>query len=232
MVSYPIDGAGVKRRGVCIRVGNRPFLDTLAQKNNVRTGHSLNRTIGRDVYTLKMNHRDHIYDQILVLRSREADASALDELLTRWQERLWRHARRLTGDSEIAWDILQETMFMISRRIACLEDPAAFSAWAYRIATNLCHDYFRKTRRERTIKALYEQPSGRNNSRDPVAALDLKEALAELSGPEQTLISLRYEEGFSVKEMADILGIPAGTVKSRLFTARQTIRSLIEEKQR
>lgn len=155
--------------------------------------------------------------------------AALDELLTRWQERLWRHAARLTDDSEAAWDILQETMLVISRRITHLTDPAAFSAWAYKIATNQCRDFFRKKhRRHHLMEAHYEeQPTA--EQRNHASVMDLQAALGQLSGPQQTLLSLRYEEGFSVSEIAGILGIQAGTVKSRLFTARQQLRPLLEE---
>jgi len=179
-----------------------------------------------------MDHRDYIYDQILVLRCREADVAALDELLIRWQERLWRHAMRLTGDYEASWDILQETMMAISRRISHLSDPAAFWAWAYRITTNQCRDYFRKKkRRERLIEALYQQPWPTGSVRKDEGTLDLRAALATLPGAQQALLTMRYEEGFSIDEIAHILGIPAGTVKSRLSTARQNLRSLIKEQE-
>ena len=176
-----------------------------------------------------MNHNDQIYDQLLVVRCQEGDAAALDELLTRWQERLWRHAVRLTGDSEAAWDVLQETMVAISRRITRLGDPAAFPAWAYKIATNQCHDFFRrKHRRHRLTEAFCEQQPV-EKQQDHAVVMDLQAALAQLPGAQQTLLSLRYEEGFSVAEIAGILGIRVGTVKSRLFTARQQLRSLLEE---
>jgi len=177
-----------------------------------------------------MNHRDQIHDQWLVVRCQEADAAALDELLTRWQERLWRHAVRLAGDSEAAWDILQEAMVAISRRITRLADPAAFPAWAYKITTNQCRDHFRKKHRQRrTIEAYYErQPVV--EQRDHASVMDLRSAMKELPGPQQTLLSLRYEEGFSVAEIAGILGIQEGTVKSRLFNARQRLRSFLEER--
>lgn len=176
-----------------------------------------------------MNHGDQIHDQLLVMRCQEADATALDELLIRWQERLWRHAVRLTGDSEAAWDILQETMIAISRRITHLADPAAFPAWAYRIATNQCHDFFRRNQRHHQLIEAYDEQKPMENQRDHASVMDLQAALTQLSGPQQTLLSLRYEEGFSEAEIAGILGIQAGTVKSRLFTARQQLRSLLEE---
>ncbi len=176
-----------------------------------------------------MNQRDQLYDQLLVLRCQEGDADALDELLTRWQERLWRHAVRLTGDSEAAWDILQETMMAISRRITRLVDPAAFPGWAYRIATNQCHDFFRRNQRHHRLLEAYDERELVENQRDPASVIDLRVALGRLSGPQQTLLSLRYEEGFSEAEIAKILGIQAGTVKSRLFTAGQQLRTLLEE---
>jgi RNA polymerase sigma-70 factor (ECF subfamily) len=177
-----------------------------------------------------MDHRDQIYDQWLVVRCQENDVEALDELLSRWQERLWRHAVRITGDAEAAYDILQETMMTISRSLGGLVDPAAFPGWAYRIATNKCRDFFRRNRRHRLkMEAYINQPAGQEDV-DPAAALDLHAALKKLPAPEQTLVSLRYEEGFSVAEIADILGTNTGTVKSRLHRARQRLRSLLEEK--
>jgi RNA polymerase sigma-70 factor (ECF subfamily) len=176
-----------------------------------------------------MDHREQIYDQWLVTRCQDDDLSAFDELMARWQERLWRHAFRLTGDSEASWDILQETMLAISRRIGRLRDPAAFPAWTYTIATNRCRDFLRRKQRDRRVlEACF--------AREPMAAMvdwatvmDLQEAMRRLPGTQQTLLALRYEEGFSVAEIAKVLGVPSGTVKSRLHTARQQLRSLLEE---
>lgn len=176
-----------------------------------------------------MNHRDQIFDQWLVTRCREGDAAALDELMVRWQERLWRHAVRLTGDADAAWDILQETMIAISRGLDRLADPAAFPGWAYRIATNQCLAFFRRRHRHRLSLEAYFALQPAEPRQDPAPGLDLREAIMQLSPPQQTLVSLRYEEGFSVAEIAGILGIEPGTVKSRLFTVRQQLRTLLEE---
>jgi RNA polymerase sigma-70 factor (ECF subfamily) len=178
-----------------------------------------------------MNHSDQVYDQWLVMRCRDGDAAALDELLVRWQERLWRHAVRITGDNDAAWDILQESLLLISRGLGRLLDPAAFPAWAYRIATNQCRDFLRKKRaRHLSMEAYLDQQTPLNRqARESLPAIDVQTALKRLSAPQQTLISLRYEEGFGVAEIAGILGIQAGTVKSRLFTARQQLRALLED---
>jgi RNA polymerase sigma-70 factor (ECF subfamily) len=170
-----------------------------------------------------MDHRDQVYDEWLVLRCQSGEATALDELITRWQERLWRHAVRLTGDPDTAWDVLQETMMAISRGIERLVEPAAFPSWAYRIATNQSLSHLRRKRRQQiSIESYFnEQPTDQ--------AIDLQAALKQLSNAQQALVSLHYEEGFSVAEIAGILGIHAGTVKSRLYAARQQLRTLLEE---
>jgi len=178
-----------------------------------------------------MNRREQVYDHWLVTRCQNGDIEALNELMTRWQERLWRHAARLTGNTETAWDVLQESLFAISRKIVKLEDPGSFSSWAYRIATNQCHDHFRRQQRLRiSMEAYVEHQLAQA---PPILEghyfLDLEDALRRLPGTQQTLVSLRYEEGFSVAEIAGILGIQEGTVKSRLHTARQHLRALLEE---
>lgn len=156
---------------------------------------------------------------------------ALDELIRRWQERLWRHAFRLTSDPEAAWDVLQETLFAISRGIGGLVEPAAFPGWAYRIATNQCHDFLRRKRRQRlSMESFFnEQPAALKHNPSSLRAMDLREAITHLPPALQTLLALRYEEGFSVAEIAGILEIHEGTVKSRLYTARQHLRAQLEE---
>ena len=174
-----------------------------------------------------MDHRNQIYDQWLVVRCLEGDVAALDELMTRWQERLWRHAARLTGDHDAAWDVLQETLMAISRGIRRLAEPAAFHKWAYRIASNKCRDHLRRKHRRRTTMEAYfkEEPAEHAPTAYSVQAMDLREALKRLSNSQQALVSLHYEEGFSVAEIAEILKIKAGTVKSRLHTARRQLRA-------
>ncbi|HUW59745.1 MAG TPA: RNA polymerase sigma factor [Candidatus Bathyarchaeia archaeon] len=176
-----------------------------------------------------MDQRNQVYDGWLVLRCQEGDVAALDELIRRWQERLWRHAWRLTGDREAAWDVLQETMMAISRGIGRLVEPAAFSSWAYRIATNQSRDHLRRKRRQQVSLESYfaEQLNEQRAAPSPIQAIDLHTALEQLPAPQQTLVSLRYQEGFSVSEIAGILAIHEGTVKSRLYVARQQLRALL-----
>lgn len=180
----------------------------------------------------QMNRQERATDELLVLRCQEGDAGAFDELIGRWQERLWRHAWRLTGSRDVAWDVLQETWINISRDIRGLKDAAAFPAWAYRITSNRCHDWNRKECRRRRADEAYAEQTDRveNESRDIVRrSADLDEALSRLPRRDRAILSLRYEDEFGVVEIAQILQIPPGTVKSRLHYARERLRHYFEE---
>jgi RNA polymerase sigma factor (sigma-70 family) len=178
-----------------------------------------------------MTHYERITDELLVLRCQEGDAAAFDQLIVRWQERLWRHAWRLTGAEDAAWDALQETWTVVSRGIGRLVDPAAFPAWVFRITSNKSRDWVRRQGRRRRAELAYseqarEQHAHSDNQR--AEAANLHEALAQLAGPDRAVLALYYEEQFSVSEVADILHIPAGTVKSRLYYARERLRRFLE----
>ncbi len=179
-----------------------------------------------------MNQNERLNDELLVIRAQEGVVEALSELVDRWQDRLWRLAWRLTDDEQAAWDVLQETWIVISRRIGRLGDPAAFPAWAYRITSNKSRDWIRRRQRMRRADEAYgerwlEAEKVENHTERQHA--DLREALGDLPGRDRAILSLRYEDNFSTTEIAAILGIPPGTVKSRLHHARQRLRRFLEE---
>ena len=178
-----------------------------------------------------MNQRDRFNDELLVLRCQEGDAEALEALVERWQARLWQHAWRLTGDESTAWDAVQEAWIGISRGLFRLADAAAFPAWAYQVVSHKCHDALRRRRRRWKVTEMYGQQiqSQQYSAAEQRQHQSLKEALAELSGPDRALLSLRYEEQFDTAEIARILSVPEGTVKSRLFYARQRLRRYLED---
>src|ERR1035441_2435752 len=106
-----------------------------------------------------MNARQRIEDELLVLRCQEGDTAAMETLVLRWQERLWKHARRLCANDEAAWDVLQESWLAMSRKMRSLGDPAAFPGWAYQIVSNKCRDWVRQEVRGRhAIEAYRELP--------------------------------------------------------------------------
>lgn len=171
-------------------------------------------------------------DELLVLRCREGDAAALDRLLERWQEPLWRCALRRTGDENAAWDVLQEALLAIAHGIRRLEAESVFGAWAYRIVSHKSRDWLRRhlRRRERETQFAEQMRLETEGTDWPSPNAErLRRALPKLDKANRALLDLRFQEDFSIEEIARILGVPPGTVKSRLHYAKERLRTFIEE---
>ncbi len=173
-----------------------------------------------------------IYDQLLVLKSQAGDRQAFEELVSRWQPRLWRHAYQLTESRDAAWDVVQDSWAHIIRGMWRLQDAAAFPCWAFRIVSNKSADWVRKEQRRRWVsEELAQDTRERETGADgsPEGCDSLREALKRLPGDRRALLSLRYVEEFSIGEIAETLSIPEGTVKSRLHQARLELKQLMEK---
>ena len=176
-----------------------------------------------------IDDREQLADELLLMDAQDGDARAMDQLVCRWQRRLWRYAYRLTSSAEGAWEITQESWLGIIRGLSRLHDPARFRPWAYRIVTNKANDWLRR-------RAKARQSSGRapldrrepDGQRAAEAIIDLQDALPQLSGVGRTVMTLHYLEGLSLEEVAEAIRVPRGTVKSRLHAARNELRSLLE----
>lgn len=176
--------------------------------------------------------REDIQDEWLVLRIQDGDAEALRELVSRWNPRLWRHACHLLGQTDGAADALQDAWLAIVRGVPRLRDPAVFRSWVYRIVSRRCADWIRRRQRDRGVS----EPAGP----DPVEAsapeadtdgddiVALRRAIRALSVDHRLVLTLHYLDGLSVNEIARALDIAAGTVKSRLHHARNTLRETLE----
>jgi RNA polymerase sigma-70 factor, ECF subfamily len=170
---------------------------------------------------------EQLEDELLVLEWQRGSAAAMEKLVGRWQKRLWRYARRLTGDGEGAWEVTQESWLGMVRGVGRLEDPARFRAWAYRIVTRRAQDWVAgrmKGRREEAMRR--ESPAG---DRQP-ASEAVESLLRGLPGASQEVLALHYLDGLSLAEVALALAIPEGTVKSRLHTARRELKELLKRK--
>ena len=179
-----------------------------------------------------MNDRTHIRNGILVLRCQQGDSEAFADLVQSWQVRLWRHAHRLTGDQDAAADVVQEAWMAVMKGLPRLEDADAFPKWVFQIVTHKCRDWIRKQQRRRAMTKRMEEGAERrpDPAHSPGRRSDaLLIALEALTLEQRALITLYYQEGFTTGELADILGIPQGTVKSRLHHARNKIRSHMED---
>jgi RNA polymerase sigma-70 factor (ECF subfamily) len=173
--------------------------------------------------------REPILDELLVLRCREGSRRAFELLVRRWQERLWRHAHRLTGRTDVAWDVLQEAWISISAGLPRLADPARFGPWAYTIVTRRVADWGRHRGADEPALPLDDEREPRAEAPEADERVEvLRSALRRLPGEQRALLSLRYVDGYEVAAIAEILAVPEGTVKSRLHTAREQLRGSIE----
>lgn len=169
-------------------------------------------------------------DEYLVLASQAGDRQALQELARRWTPKLLRYAGRMVGSADHARDIVQDTWASSIRGLRAVDDPARFGPWIYGIAHRRCIDSIRKLSRQRgLVAALGEQPIDSAHQAHGEESIDMQRAIKALSAEHRSVISLFYGEDLDVDEIATVLGIPEGTVKSRLFNARRQLRSLLSD---
>jgi RNA polymerase sigma-70 factor (ECF subfamily) len=172
---------------------------------------------------------ERAFDEYLVSLSQAGSGEALDGLARRWTPRLLRYAARVLGGSdsaEAARDVVQETWIGAIRGLRGLRDPAQFPAWIYGIATRKCADAIRANTRRRRLneQAATGEWSRSVENMTSEQHIDLATAIRELPPIHRAAVHLFYREELSVEEIASILGIPAGTVKSRLHHARDALK--------
>jgi RNA polymerase sigma-70 factor (ECF subfamily) len=168
-------------------------------------------------------------DEYLVLLSQAGSGAALDGLARRWTPRLVRYAARLLGGSgdagETARDVVQDAWIGAIRGLRGLRDPAQFPAWIYGIVSRRCADTMRVNGRRRRVDAeIPPGPAGQKAALASEYQLDLATAVRRLPPIHRAVVHLFYREGMSIEEIAAVLKIPAGTVKSRLHHAREALR--------
>jgi RNA polymerase sigma-70 factor (ECF subfamily) len=148
----------------------------------------------------------------LVLRAQSGDREAFDALLGEIGPPLLRYVTRVMGDTALAEDVVQETFIAIVRKIRWLTDPSLFRAWTYRIASR---EAFRTLRKRRNTEPL-EEISIEVSPPDPWQRERLLASLEKLSPASRAVISLHYLEEMPLSEVAAVLDLTIGTVKSRL----------------
>jgi RNA polymerase sigma factor (sigma-70 family) len=171
-----------------------------------------------------------------VLAAQGGDEEAFQALLRRWLPAMARLARRLTGDPDAAAEVTQEACLAIVRGLGQLEDPATFESWVRRIVANKAADWIRRRQRQRHVERsvapeIAEAHRARRRlgvSAEPPETIRLvRQAVRALPPCLQAVVGLHYGEGRSVAEAAGILGVPLGTVKSRLHNARLQLKAII-----
>lgn len=168
-------------------------------------------------------------DRALVAKAQAGDRGALDRLLRAHYDRIYAICRRIAGNDADAADATQEALMSIVRGLAKFDNRATFSTWSYRVATNACLDELRRRKRRPTPSLVDEHDGWADKQVDDdrpafdeqIAARDeLRAALDDLPPEFREPVVLRDCVGLDYAEIAETLGIPPGTVRSRIARGR------------
>jgi len=169
-------------------------------------------------------------DDHLIAQTRQGDRVAFGELIARHQAQVYHFSRRLLGNAEGAQDITQDVFIKAFLALDTWRPDAAFAAWLLRIARNACLDVLRAQQRypQVSLEAQTEQLVAHSSSAEQHAIQtqrleQLEEALSKLSVEHREILILRDIEGFSYQEIAELLDINTGTVRSRLSRGRAAL---------
>ena len=179
---------------------------------------------------------DRRSDDELVTAAQGGDRGAMDALLRRHHGRIWAVCRRLAGNDADAADATQEALLLIVRRLGTFDGRARFTTWAHRVATNACLDELRRRGRRPAPGLPDDDPEGGRATIDPGPAvdaevtdrLDVDAALARLPEEFRLPIVLRDLGGHDYAEIAAILDLPPGTVRSRIARGRRRLVELLD----
>jgi RNA polymerase sigma-70 factor (ECF subfamily) len=168
-------------------------------------------------------------DAQLVAAAREGDRAALESLIRAHTAAVYAHALRFFGDGATAEDAAQEVFVKVFRSLDSFDGTAAFSTWLYRVTRNTCLDMIRAGKR----RPVPVDPV--DISADPVgdfadasaATVSVEAAMRALAPEDRDALSAVALFGLTYADAADVLGVPAGTVKSRVFRARRTLAAVL-----
>ena len=169
------------------------------------------------------------------------DVNAFEKLVKEYEKNVYNLALRMTGNSEDAADMSQEAFIKAYNSITSFRGDSKFSVWLYRIVSNVCLDFLRSRNRKQTVSLSVENDDGEDveldiadETQSPELLLDrsmtrdaVRRGLAALPPDHREILLLREIQGLSYEEIADVLGLEEGTVKSRIFRARKKLCSFL-----
>jgi RNA polymerase sigma-70 factor (ECF subfamily) len=179
-----------------------------------------------------LTNKDAILHELLILRCKRGDERAFTELIRLWEKRLFFYIRRLVATEEDAWDVLQQTWLKVLQGIKSLKESGSLPTWLYKIARRVAMSQWRGNYREQSHlaeKALQREATREDENQAFDDADQVTTALSRISIDHREVLTLYFLEDLSLDGIAEVLGIPLGTVKSRLSYAKRALRSVIEQ---
>jgi RNA polymerase sigma-70 factor (ECF subfamily) len=179
-------------------------------------------------------------DEELVAAVRAGEATAFDQLMLRWDRKIRGAAYRVLGSDDEAREVTQEAFLRAFRHLQSFKQEARFSSWLYQIALNLCRDRLRRRRGREfvSLEAVAEAAPARlragRSALELVEAQDLSRLVAAavetLSEEQREVVVLKEYQGLTFPEIAEVLGVPVSTVKTRLYRALSQLRVRLERR--
>ena len=185
-----------------------------------------------------------VTEQELVQRAKGGNEDAFAQLMRENETRIYNLTLRMTGNEQDALDLAQEAFFNAWRGLKFFKGDSSFSTWVYRLASNACIDHLRRKKRRQDISAPMpvvdeeddrppDIPDERYAPEQVLEQKQLRQAVAEgldrLSDEHRQVLIMRELDGLSYQEIGQVLGLEAGTVKSRIARARLSLRKILVE---
>jgi RNA polymerase sigma-70 factor (ECF subfamily) len=197
--------------------------------------------IGNMILAAAVNPETYSNADDEIARLQHGDAEALTAILSRYQQRLYRFLTRMVQDPALADDLFQQTWLRVMQKIGRYDARARFDTWLFSVAHNLAIDHLRR-QRSRSLDEPDDSgtipadrlPSGRPDPLEEFLeserAAILSAAIHELPAIHREVLSLRFEEGMRLEQIAEVAAVPLSTVKSRLHRALESLRNAVERR--
>ena len=172
-----------------------------------------------------------VEDADLIRQATRGNVESFNLLVSRWEKRVYNYLLRITANREDALDLAQDVFLKAYQNLRKLDDPGRFAPWLYRIAHNEAYSMFRKRRPETDVDEVEPEATEAQITvgGSPVFPIELSLAVAgaldRLSTDQREAVVLKIYQGFKFEEMAEILSCPVSTVKSRLYTALELLKT-------
>jgi RNA polymerase sigma-70 factor (ECF subfamily) len=177
--------------------------------------------------------KETVRQQLLLVRCQRGDRKAMEELVAVWEKRLFYYVRRIVDQEADAWDVMQKTWVKVFRRVKSLKDPQSFPCWLYTLTRNTALNHIRQRPGARLASDTLDQYEDLPAEDDSATVFEdvqaVHDALGRISSDHCEVLTLFFLEDLSVEEIGRVIGVPQGTVKSRIHYAKRALRQLMEK---
>lgn len=183
-------------------------------------------------------------DYELIKRIRQGEKQLFGQLVEKYYDDVFRYCYYQTGNEHTAYDCTQETFYHLMRFLDNYRERNHFKSYLIRIASNVCKDYFRQNSR-RTVREVsysqWEDPAGTSEKhaetppftagteQETLLRLSIREGLMHLPESQREVIVLYYYQGYKLREISSLTGVPLSTVKTRLYAGTEKLKQYLQE---